>query len=76
MIKWEYLYVEATDDEVIYIDEKRVKESSGHFHGVTDRLNIHKFLEEIGLEGWELAGINTVSESEGRWRMILKRPLP
>jgi hypothetical protein len=64
MQKWEYLYTQAQGSTVIEINGKSV-----------NRENMPDYLRRAGMEGWELVGLVTASESGISWRLIFKRAL-
>lgn len=54
-------------------------ESTGFLGGKVDTTELHKLLNQAGMEGWELVSAFDTNQYEGRTRyivLVMKRPLP
>jgi len=69
MLRWDYMVVRAFGGVVMTVDEKEVGQFvSGQPHGEM----IYEFLDGLGRDGWEVAGMAGVRDG---LEIILKRPL-
>jgi hypothetical protein len=68
MTRWEYCYVAPYDDEACFLTpdgERRVD---------IERDTIRGFIAQLGIEGWEMTGVE--NHISGTTRLWFKRPLP
>ena len=52
MQKWEYLFVYSDDPWVKMVSDQEIQ----------DKLKVHDFANQLGKEGWELAGYRCCNE--------------
>jgi hypothetical protein len=63
MKEWEYMYIEADNNEV----EDKFTQSSN-----LEEDYLHEFLNDAGKQGWEL--VSTCPKTASEWRLVFKRP--
>lgn len=74
MNKWEYMHIEVYKNEVRYVDGKDVGEYKfGLPAPKLEGPDITETLNNLGQQGWEIAGIAPASTMAMSWRLILKR---
>lgn len=74
MTKWEYIYAEAGENTILYVNGHSILESQGFLKGSKGQA-VSEFLTKSGQDGWEVVGICQSNEQASRWRLVLKRPM-
>ena len=66
MQKWEYLFVHSDDPWVRMVNDEEIQ----------DKLKVYDFANQLGKEGWELAGYRHCNGPFHEEVLIFKRPEP
>ena len=78
MQKWEYLVVRLEYPSGVFAGSARAAARSMNEQELRDwkKTPLHAFMNQLGADGWELAGATGYHVSNGTNELLFKRPKP